>query len=85
MTVEGGIAEMQAASDLASSGYYIHLVEEKPASGGVITQLDKTFSTNDSPGESFWIPIKKTSSERSANLAAATICSIGAPVHAIAP
>ena len=47
MVVGGGIAGMQAALDLANSGYYVHLVEKKPAIGGVMAQLDKTFPTND--------------------------------------
>jgi len=47
MVVGGGIAGMQAALDLANAGYLIYLVEEKPAIGGVMSQLDKTFPTND--------------------------------------
>ena len=47
MVVGGGIAGTQAALDLASSGYYVHLVEHSPAIGGVMAQLDKTFPTND--------------------------------------
>ena len=47
MVVGGGIAGMQAALDLADSGYYVHLVEQSPAIGGVMSQLDKTFPTND--------------------------------------
>ena len=47
MVVGGGIAGMQAALDLANSGYQIYLVEEKAAIGGVMSQLDKTFPTND--------------------------------------
>ncbi len=47
MVVGGGIAGMQAALDLADSGSYVHLTEGSPAIGGVMTQLDKTFSTND--------------------------------------
>jgi heterodisulfide reductase subunit A-like polyferredoxin len=47
MVVGGGIAGMQAALDLANAGYYVHLVEAKPAIGGVMSQLDKTFPTND--------------------------------------
>ncbi|MEE8316412.1 MAG: FAD-dependent oxidoreductase [Syntrophobacteria bacterium] len=43
----GGIAGIQAALDLANSGYYVHLVEKSPAIGGVMAQLDKTFPTND--------------------------------------
>jgi heterodisulfide reductase subunit A2 len=42
-----GIAGMQAALDLADSGYYVYLVEESPAIGGAMAQLDKTFPTND--------------------------------------
>ena len=43
----GGIAGMQAAMDLADSGYYVYLVESSPSIGGVMAQLDKTFPTND--------------------------------------
>ena len=43
----GGIAGMQAALDLAESGYYVYLVERSPSIGGVMAQLDKTFPTND--------------------------------------
>jgi heterodisulfide reductase subunit A2 len=47
MVVGGGIAGMQAALDLANSGYYVHLVEKSPAIGGTMAQIDKTFPTND--------------------------------------
>jgi len=47
MVVGGGIAGVQAALDLANSGYYVHLVERSSAIGGVMSQLDKTFPTND--------------------------------------
>jgi heterodisulfide reductase subunit A len=47
MVVGGGIAGMQAALDLANSGLYVHLVEQTPAIGGMMSQLDKTFPTND--------------------------------------
>ena len=47
MVVGGGIAGMQAALDLANSGIFVHLVESKPAIGGVMAQLDKTFPTNE--------------------------------------
>jgi heterodisulfide reductase subunit A len=47
LVVGGGIAGMQAALDLANSGYYVHLVEKSSAIGGVMAQLDKTFPTND--------------------------------------
>jgi heterodisulfide reductase subunit A-like polyferredoxin len=47
MVVGGGIAGMQAALDLADSGYYVYLVEKGPSIGGTMSQLDKTFPTND--------------------------------------
>jgi heterodisulfide reductase subunit A2 len=47
MVVGGGIAGMQAALDLANAGYFVHMVEAKPGIGGVMSQLDKTFPTND--------------------------------------
>lgn len=47
LIVGAGIAGMQAALDLADSGYYVYLVEQSPAIGGVMSQLDKTFPTND--------------------------------------
>ncbi len=47
MVVGSGIAGMQAALDLADSGFYVYLVEKSPSIGGVMAQLDKTFPTND--------------------------------------
>jgi heterodisulfide reductase subunit A len=47
MVVGGGIAGMQAALDLANAGYFVHMVEAKAGIGGVMSQLDKTFPTND--------------------------------------
>jgi heterodisulfide reductase subunit A len=47
MVVGGGIAGMQAALDLAATGYYVYLVEASPAIGGTMAQLDKTFPTNE--------------------------------------
>ena len=47
MVVGGGISGMQASLDLADSGYFVYLVEKSPAIGGVMSQLDKTFPTND--------------------------------------
>jgi len=38
---------MQTALDLANSGYYVYLVEQSSSIGGVMSQLDKTFPTND--------------------------------------
>jgi NADPH-dependent 2,4-dienoyl-CoA reductase/sulfur reductase-like enzyme len=47
MVVGGGIAGIQAALDLADSGYYVYLVEKSPGIGGKMSQLDKTYPTND--------------------------------------
>lgn len=47
MVVGAGIAGMQSAIDLANSGYYVYLVEKTSAIGGMMSQLDKTFPTND--------------------------------------
>ena len=47
MIVGGGIAGMQSALDLANSGFYVHLLEQSSAIGGVMSELDKTFPTND--------------------------------------
>ena len=47
MIVGAGIAGMQAALDLASSNYYVYLVEKSPTIGGLMARLDKTFPTND--------------------------------------
>jgi heterodisulfide reductase subunit A-like polyferredoxin len=47
LVVGGGVGGMQAALDLAASGIKVYVVESKPAIGGVMAQLDKTFPTND--------------------------------------
>jgi heterodisulfide reductase subunit A len=47
MVIGGGISGMQAALDLAESGYYVYLVEKSAAIGGLMSQLDKTYPTND--------------------------------------
>jgi heterodisulfide reductase subunit A-like polyferredoxin len=47
MVVGGGISGIQAALDLATSGYKVYLVEKGPAIGGHMAQLDKTYPTND--------------------------------------
>ena len=47
MVVGAGISGMQSALDLANSGYYVYLVEKTSAIGGLMSQLDKTFPTND--------------------------------------
>ncbi|MFC1992695.1 FAD-dependent oxidoreductase [Chloroflexota bacterium] len=47
MVVGGGISGMQSALDLANSGFKVYLVEETTSIGGRMSQLDKTFPTND--------------------------------------
>jgi heterodisulfide reductase subunit A-like polyferredoxin len=47
MVIGGGIAGIQSALDLANSGYFVYLVEKSSAIGGLMSQLDKTFPTND--------------------------------------
>jgi heterodisulfide reductase subunit A2 len=47
LVVGGGISGMQSALDLASSGFRVYLAEEQSAIGGMMSQLDKTFPTND--------------------------------------
>lgn len=47
VVVGGGITGIQSALDLANSGYYVYLVEQSGAIGGMMAQLDKTFPTND--------------------------------------
>jgi len=47
LVVGGGIAGVQTSLDLAESGFKVYLVERKPSIGGVMSQLDKTFPTND--------------------------------------
>ena len=45
--IGGGIGGMQAALDLAEAGIKVYLIESKPCIGGKMSQLDKTFPTND--------------------------------------
>ncbi len=47
LVVGGGIAGIQSSLDLAESGFKVYLVEDSPAIGGTMAQLDKTFPTND--------------------------------------
>lgn len=47
LVVGGGIGGVQAALDLAESGFHVYMVERTPAIGGTMSQLDKTFPTND--------------------------------------
>jgi heterodisulfide reductase subunit A2 len=47
LVIGGGIAGIQAALDIADSGYEVDLVEKEPSIGGRMAQLDKTFPTLD--------------------------------------
>ncbi|MCX8036816.1 MAG: NAD(P)H-dependent oxidoreductase subunit E [Candidatus Sumerlaeia bacterium] len=47
LVVGGGVAGIQSALDLAESGFFVYLAEKGPSVGGVMSQLDKTFPTND--------------------------------------
>jgi len=47
LVLGAGISGMQAALHLANSGYYVYLLEQSPAIGGIMSQLDKTFPTDD--------------------------------------
>ena len=47
LVVGGGIAGMQAALNIASSGNQVYLVERQPTVGGHMLQYDKTFPTLD--------------------------------------
>jgi heterodisulfide reductase subunit A-like polyferredoxin len=47
LVIGGGVAGIQAALDLADSGYEVTLVEKGPSIGGIMAQLDKTFPTMD--------------------------------------
>ena len=47
LVVGGGISGMQAALDLADSGYFVYLVEKTGAIGGAMPQYNKVFPTND--------------------------------------
>jgi heterodisulfide reductase subunit A len=43
----GGVGGIQAALDIAESGYKAYLLESSPSIGGIMATLDKTFPTND--------------------------------------
>ena len=47
LVIGGGIGGIQASMDLADSGYKVYIVESTTSIGGVMSQLDKTFPTND--------------------------------------
>ena len=47
LVIGGGIAGMNSAIDLATTGFKVYLVEKTPTIGGHMAQLDKTFPTMD--------------------------------------
>ncbi len=47
LVIGGGVAGIQAALDLADTGYEVYLVEREPSIGGRMAQIDKTFPTMD--------------------------------------
>ncbi len=47
LVIGGGVAGIQAALDLADTGFNVTMVEKQPSIGGVMAQLDKTFPTMD--------------------------------------
>jgi heterodisulfide reductase subunit A2 len=47
LIVGGGIGGMQAALDLAESGFKVHMVQRDTSVGGTMVMLDKTFPTGD--------------------------------------
>ena len=52
LVIGGGIAGLSAAIDLGDAGYKVHLIEKKTTIGGRMSQLDRTFPTDDC---SIWI------------------------------
>ncbi|MEE9410117.1 MAG: CoB--CoM heterodisulfide reductase iron-sulfur subunit A family protein, partial [Candidatus Heimdallarchaeota archaeon] len=47
LVIGGGIAGIQAALDIANTGFLVTLVEKSSTIGGIMAQLDKTFPTLD--------------------------------------
>ena len=47
LVVGAGIGGMQASLDLSAAGFKVYLLEKTANVGGTMTQLDKTFPTND--------------------------------------
>jgi len=47
LVIGGGVAGIQAALDLADTGYQVYLVEKEPSIGGMMARIDKTFPTMD--------------------------------------
>jgi heterodisulfide reductase subunit A len=47
LVIGGGVAGIEAALDLADTGFKVYLVEKEPSIGGIMAQLDKTYPTMD--------------------------------------
>ncbi len=47
LVIGGGIGGMEASLNLVEAGFKVYLLDEKPNIGGKMSQLDKTFPTND--------------------------------------
>jgi heterodisulfide reductase subunit A len=47
LVIGGGVAGINAALDMADSGYQVYLVERQPSIGGLMAQIDKTYPTMD--------------------------------------
>jgi len=47
LVIGGGVAGIQAALDLADSGFKVHLVEREPSIGGKMALYNEVFPTND--------------------------------------
>jgi heterodisulfide reductase subunit A len=47
LVIGGGVAGIQAALDLADTGYMVYLIEKEPSIGGMMARIDKTFPTMD--------------------------------------
>ncbi len=46
LVIGGGIGGIKAATDLAEGGKDVLLIDKAPSIGGLMTQLDRTFPTN---------------------------------------
>ena len=47
LVIGGGVAGIQAALDLADTGFEVYLLEKQASIGGIMAQLDKTYPTMD--------------------------------------
>lgn len=48
VVIGGGIAGIQAASELSDMGFHVYLLEKEPAIGGRMARLNRIFTTNES-------------------------------------